>query len=110
VAITIVSIAVVQSAHWYRVLTNPLPVRATPVVIGQLVLFVSRLAFIIAGACSRWCFSDTCWRSTSRKRGAATFGEGSSSFAVLSSVFCFTTELKRLGLALRGEDRTDDEP
>lgn len=50
VAITIVSIAVVQSAHWYRVLTNPLPVRATPVVIGQLVLFVSRLAFIIAGA------------------------------------------------------------
>lgn len=41
------SIALVQGAYWYRVLEIPLPVLDTRVVMGQLVLFVSRLSFII---------------------------------------------------------------
>jgi len=50
VAVIALSVTLVQGAHWYRVFKVPLPVRDTHVVSGQLVLFVSRLAFIIASA------------------------------------------------------------
>jgi len=100
------SVTLVQGAHWYRVFKVPLPVRDTRVVLGQLVLFVSRLAFIIASAL----FSLVLFRHLPEidfgRNGSGFVWRGLLLLAVLFSVFCFTTELERLGLALRGQEKT----
>ncbi|SEH69022.1 hypothetical protein SAMN05216228_10065 [Rhizobium tibeticum] len=102
-------IALVQSAHWYRVFKVALPVRDAHVVLGQLVLFTSRLAFIIASAL----FSLVLFRHLPEIDFGQHWGgyvwRGLLLLAVLFSVFCFTTELERLGLALRGQERTPDD-
>ncbi|WP_306914382.1 hypothetical protein [Rhizobium mesoamericanum] len=95
-------VVLMQGAHWYRLFKVPLPVRDTHVVLGQLVLFVG-LAFIIASAL----FSLVV---VFRHLPEIDFGLHGSGFvwrgllllAVLLSVFCFTTELERFDLALKG--------
>ncbi|WP_141105718.1 hypothetical protein [Rhizobium sp. R693] len=108
VAVIALSVTLVQGAHWYRVFKVPLPVRDTHVVSGQLVLFVSRLAFIIASAL----FSLVLFRHLPEidfgLHGNGFVWRGLLLLAVLFSVFCFTTELERLGLALRGQEQTPD--
>ncbi|MBB2753301.1 UNVERIFIED_ORG: hypothetical protein GGI57_004011 [Rhizobium aethiopicum] len=108
VAVVASSTALVQGPYCYRVFKVPVPVRDTHVVLGQLVLFVSRLAFIIASAL----FSLVLFRHLPEidfgRNGSGFVWRGLLLLAVLFSVFCFTTELERLGLALRGQERTPD--
>jgi hypothetical protein len=105
VAVTVLSIALVQTAYWYRVFNVILPVRTKRVVVGHLILFASRLGFIVASAL----FSIVLFRhlpeidltidwSTYLWRGLLLL-------AVLFSLFCFTSELERLGSAMRGPER-----
>ncbi|WP_208249858.1 hypothetical protein WGT02_16920 [Rhizobium sp. T1470] len=99
------SIALVQFAHWYRAFKVPVPFRDANVVLGQLVLFASRLTFIIASAL----FSLVLFRHLPEADFGQPWGyvwRGLLLLAVLFSVFCFTTELERLGVAFRGQEKT----
>jgi hypothetical protein len=50
VALTVVSIVLIQWAYWYRIFNVALPVQNTRVVFGHLILFTSRLNFIVASS------------------------------------------------------------
>jgi hypothetical protein len=98
-----VSIVLVQTAYWYRVFNIILPVRTTHVVYGHLVLFVSRLGFIMASAL----FSVIVFRHLPEidfvQNWMTLLWRGGLLLAMLFSLYCFTTELERLGTALRGQ-------
>jgi hypothetical protein len=105
VALTVLSIALIQCAYWYRVFNVALPVQNARVVYGHLILFTSRLGFIVASSL----FSVVLFRHLPEINFVAnrlTFlWRAGLLLAVLFSLYCFTSELERLGTALRGQER-----
>ncbi|PZM15759.1 hypothetical protein [Rhizobium tubonense] len=99
------SVVLVQTAYWYRVFNVILPVRTKRVVVGHLILFASRLGFIVASAL----FSIVLFRHLPEIDFAQNWStflwRGLLLLAVLFTLFCFTTELERLGSAMRGPER-----
>jgi hypothetical protein len=99
------SIALVQTAYWYQVFNVILPVRTKRVVVGHLLLFASRLGFIVASAL----FSIVLFQHLPEidfvQNWSSFLWRGLLLLAVLFSLFCFTTELERLGSTMRGAER-----
>jgi hypothetical protein len=105
VTATVLSIMLIQCAYWYRVFNVALPVQNTRVVYGHLVLFTSRLGFIVASSL----FSFVLFRHLPEFNFVGNWlsflWRAGLLLALLFSLYCFTNELERLGTALRGHER-----
>jgi hypothetical protein len=103
--VTLLGIGLIQWAYWYRVFNVALPINTQRVVIGHIILFTSRLGFIVASSL----FSVVLFRHMPQIEFAAYWPSflwrGALLLAVLFSLYCFTTELERLGSAMRGQER-----
>jgi hypothetical protein len=99
------SVVLLQYSYWYRLFNVALPIQRPRVVLGHIVLFASRLFFIIASAL----YSFVIFRHLPEieiERNATTLvWRGCLFVLLLFSVFCFTSELERLGNAWRGHER-----
>ena len=102
-ALIALSAVVMQSAYWYRVFNIPLPVENKRVVTGHVILFIGRLLFIVATSL----FSVVLYRHMPEiefaRNWSTILSHGVLLLAMLFSLYCYTAELERLGVALRGQ-------
>ena len=87
--------------YWYRLARVPLAVTGHSVVVSHLVLFFGRLSFICASAF----FALAIFRHLPSliyiKDTTLLVVRVSATFVILFSFYCYSSELERLGLALR---------
>ena len=104
-ALTLVSVMLLQCSYWYRLFKVDLPVQTKRVFLGHLVLFASRLCFIIASALYSFVIFRHLPEIELLTSWTTLLWRGVLFFLVLFSIFCFTSELERLGNAWRDQDR-----
>jgi hypothetical protein len=104
-ALSVASVLLLQACYWYRLSNVPLPVQRTHVLLGHVVLFASRLCFIVASALYSFVIFRHLPEIDVVENWSTLAWRGFLFVVLLFSVFCFTTELERLGNAWRGQER-----
>jgi hypothetical protein len=98
-AISVITLAIMQVAYWYRLLRVPIPFRSSNVFLNHLLLFLGRISFIFAGAL----FSVVFFRHLPQLHQGTDILvmtlRGLLLGVSLFSLFCSSLELERLGRA-----------
>jgi hypothetical protein len=103
-ALAVASVLLVHCSYWCRVFYVPLPIQTTRVVLGHLVLFASRLCFIVASTLYSFVIFRHLPEIEVLRHWTTLLWRGCLFLIILFSLFFFTSELERLGNVWRGKD------
>jgi hypothetical protein len=96
---TVPATVLVQIGYWLRYRIRPAPPRLHNALLGHIVLFVSRLSFVVATAVFSFVFI------AKKLEGQMDAARYVLTLAGLFSLFCYMLELQRFGNALIGPER-----
>ena len=103
---TIVMVAAMQAAYWYRLRCVPIPSQGSNTILSHLLLFLGRLTFIFGGSLFAVVFFRHLPEIDRDADSWLMLHRGLQLVASLFALFCSTLELERLGRAL-GSSRQD---